>query len=93
MDGEPNPYLVTRINFAYVLTVINNGDKNHRLYIEGLNVETGLLEPGQQETLRIYPKGVYKYFDKSEGLVPLGSLEVRTVIPSDEFTGFFRDLI
>ena len=95
VDGEPNPYLVTRINFAYVLTVINNGDKNHRLYIEGLNVETGLLEPGQQETLRIYPKeeGVYKYFDKSEGLVPLGSLEVRTVIPSDEFTGFFRDLI
>ncbi len=46
VDGEPNPHLVTRINFAYILTVINNGDKQHRLYIEGLNVETNLLEPG-----------------------------------------------
>jgi hypothetical protein len=24
IDGEPNPYLVTRTNFAYILTVINN---------------------------------------------------------------------
>ena len=95
VDGEPNPYLVTRINFAYILTVINNGNKNHRLYIEGLNVETDLLKPGAHEILRIYPtaEGVYKYFDKSEELIPLGSLEVRVVIPSDEFKGIFRDLI
>ena len=36
--GDPNPYLITRTGFAYLLTVINNGDTNHRLYIEGLNV-------------------------------------------------------
>jgi hypothetical protein len=95
IDGEPNPYLVTRTNFAYILTVINNGDKPHRLYIEGLNIETNLLEPGQADTLKIYPtkEGVYKYYDKRQGLELLGYLEVRTVIPSDEFTGFFRDLI
>lgn len=95
IGGEPNPYLVTRTNFAYILTVINNGDKHHRLYIEGLNVQTDLLEPGQQETLTIYPtkEGVYKYYDKRQGLELLGYLEVRTVVPSDEFTGFFRDLI
>ena len=95
IDGEPNPYLVTRTNFAYMLTVINNGDKPHRLYIEGLNVQTDLLEPGQQDTLTIYPteEGIYKYYDKQQGLELLGYLEVRTVIPSDEFTGFFRDLI
>ena len=95
IGGEPNPYLVIRTNFAYTLTVINNGDKHHRLYIEGLNIQTDLLEPGQQETLTIYPtkEGVYKYYDKRQGLELLGYLEVRTVIPSDEFTGFLRDLI
>src|SRR3989338_6313050 len=83
VDGEPNPHIVTRINFAYILTVINNGDKQHKLYIEGLNVETNLLEPGQQDTLKIYPteEGIYKYYDKLQGLEPLGFFEVRTVIP------------
>ena len=95
VDGEPNPYLVTRTSFAYILTVINNGDKSHRLYIEGLNVQTDLLEPGQQQTLTIHPtkEGIYKYYDKREFLNELGILEVTTVVPSDEFTGIFRDLI
>ena len=93
--GEPNPYLITRTSFAYLLTVVNNGDTNHRLYIEGLNVQTDLLEPGQQETLTIYPdkEGVYKYFDKRENFEHLGFLEVKTVVASDEFTGIWRDLI
>ena len=95
IGGEPNPYLITRTSFAYILTVINNGDKHHRLYIEGLNAQTNLLEPGQQETLTIYPdkEGIYKYFDKRENLEHLGFLEVKTVVHSDEFTGIWRDLI
>ena len=95
IDGDPNPHLITRTSFAYLLTVINNGDKHHRLYIEGLDVQTDLLEPGQRETLTIYPdkEGVYKYFDKREKLEHLGFLEVKTVVHSDEFTGFWRDLI
>ena len=48
VSGKPNPYLITRTSFAYLLTVINNGDKHHRLYIEGLEVQTDLLEPGQR---------------------------------------------
>ncbi len=95
IGGEPNPHLITRTNFAYILTVINNGDTNHRLYIEGLNVQTDLLDPGEQDTLTLYPnkEGVYKYFDKRQWLEHLGFLEVRTVVPSDEFTGFWNDLI
>ena len=95
IDGEPNPNLVTRINFAYILTVINNGNREHRLYIEGLDLETSLLKPGEQEILKIYPteKGVYRYYDKSNEMVLLGTLEVLAVIPSDEFTGIFRDLV
>jgi len=95
VGGEPNPHLITRTNFAYILTVINNGDKHHRLYIEGLNVKTDLLEPGQQETLTIYPdkEGIYKYFDNRQYMEHLGFLEVKTVVHSDEFTGIWNDLI
>ena len=95
IGGEPNPYLITRTGFAYILTVVNNGDKHHRLYIEGLNVQTDLLKPGQQETITIHPnkEGVYKYFDKRENIEHLGFLEVKTVVHSDEFTGIWRDLI
>lgn len=95
IDGDSNPYLIGRTSFAYILTVINNGDKHHRLYIEGVEIQTDLLEPGQQDVITIYPteEGVYKYFDKREGLEHLGFLEIKTVVPSDEFTGFLRDLI
>ena len=95
IGGGPNPYLITRTSFAYVLTVINNGDKQHRLYIEGLEVQTDLLEPGQEETLTIYPdkEGIYKYYDKRENLEHLGFVKVVTVVPSDEFTGIWKDLI
>ena len=93
--GEINPHLISRTSFAYILTVINNGDKHHRLYIEGFEIQKNLLEPGQQDTITIYPteEGTYKYFDKREKLKHLGVLEIKTVVPSDEFTGIFRDLI
>ena len=93
--GEPNPHLISRTSFAYVLTVINNGNMHHRLYIEGLEIQTDLLEPGEQDIITIYPteEGLYKYYDKRERLEHLGFLEIRTVVPSDEFTGFWRDLI
>ncbi|MDH3277900.1 MAG: cupredoxin domain-containing protein [Nitrosopumilus sp.] len=95
IGGESNPYLISRTSFAYILTVINNGDKHHRLYIEGLEIQTNLLEPGQRDVITIYPtqEGIYKYFDKREKLEHLGFLEIKTVVPSDEFTGFLRDLI
>lgn len=95
IGGDPNPHLISRTSFAYILTVINNGDKHHRLYIEGLEIQTELLEPGQQDVITMYPtnEGIYKYFDKREKLQHLGFLEIKTVVPSDEFTGFLRDMI
>ena len=95
VSGDPNPHLISRTSFAYILTVINNGDKHHRLYIEGLEIQSDLLEPGQKDVITIYPteEGLYQYFDKRETLKHLGFLEIRTVVPSDEFTGFLRDMI
>jgi len=95
VKGEVNPTLLTRTSFAYILTVINNGTTNHRLYIEGLNVQTDLLDPGQNDTITILPneEGIYNYYDKRENLDFLGKLQVVTVVPSDEFQGFLKDLI
>jgi hypothetical protein len=95
IGGKENPTLVIRTNFAYILTVINDGNKHHRLYIDGLEVQTDLLEPGRNQTLTISPKneGVYNYYDKRETLDKLGELKVVTVIPADEFEGILKDLI
>ncbi len=95
VSGEPNPTLFSRTSFAYVLTVINNGEKLHRLYIDGLEIQTDLLEPGQEETLTIFPteEGTYNYYDKRERLHKLGQIKIVTVVPSDEFQGFLKDMI
>lgn len=95
IKGEVNPTLLTRTSFAYILTVINNGTTNHRLYIEGLNVQTDLLDSGQNDTITILPneEGIYNYYDKRERLDFLGKLQVVTVVPSDEFQGFLKDMI
>lgn len=93
--GEINPTLLSRTSFAYVLTVINNGTTNHRLYIDGFNVQTDLLKPGQQDTITIYPdkEGEFTYYDKRQDLFPLGKIKIVTVVASDEFQGIWRDLI
>ena len=93
--GEVNPTLLSRTSFAYVLTVINNGTTNHRLYIEGFNVQTDLLEPGQQDIITIYPdkEGEFAYYDKRQELTQLGKIKIVTVVASDEFQGIWRDLI
>ena len=92
---DNNPTLIMRTSFAYVLTVINQGDKHHRLYIDGLNVQTDLLEPGQNETIAIFPseEGTYNYYDKRERLKLLGEIKAVQVVPSDGFQGPLKDLI
>ena len=93
--GDVNPTLLSRTSFAYVLTVINNGTTNHRLYIEDFNVQTDLLEPGQQDIITIYPdkEGEFVYYDKRQDLIPLGKIKIVTVVASDEFQGIWKDLI
>ena len=93
--GDANPTLLSRTSFAYILTVINNGTTFHRLYIDGFNVQTDLLEPGQQDTITIYPdkEGEFTYYDKRQHLIPLGKIKIVSVVPSDEFQGIWKDLI
>lgn len=95
IDGVENPTLVMRTSFAYILTVINDGDTEHRLYIDGLEVQTDLLNPGEKETITIFPKkeGTYNYYDKRQTIKLLGQIKAVSVVPSDEFEGILRDII
>ena len=86
--GEANnPTLVTRVSFEYVLTVINQGDKHHRLYIEGLDIQTDLLAPGQSDTITIIPteERTYNYYDKKDRLELLGQIKAVYVSPDERF--------
>ncbi len=95
VKGDDNPTLISRTSFVYILTVINNGTTFHRLYIDGFNVQTDLLAPGQQDKITIYPdkEGEYTYYDKKQYLEPLGKIKIFSAVPSDEFTGIWKDLI
>ena len=95
IGGENNPILIMRTSFAYVLTVVNDGEQHHRLYIDGLEVQTDLLKPGEKDTITVYPteEGTYNYYDKRQDLKLLGQLKAVTVVPGDEFEGIMRDLI
>jgi hypothetical protein len=67
-NTQVNPTLVSRTgaDTAYVLTVINQDNTLHMLYIDGLNLHTKILRPGESDTVTIYPKseGVYDYYDR-----------------------------
>lgn len=95
IGGDNNPTLIMRTSFAYVLTVVNDGEQHHRLYIDGLEVQTDLLKPGEKDTITVYPteEGTYNYYDKRQDLKLLGQLKAVTVVPGDEFEGIMRDLI
>lgn len=86
--GEANnPTLVTRVSFEYVLTVVNHGDKHHRLFIDGMNIQTDLLAPGEEDTITITPskEGTYNYYDKRDKLELLGQLKAVIVSPDEKF--------
>ena len=75
--------------------MINNGTTFHRLYIDEFDVQTDLLEPGEQGTITIHPneEGEFTYYDKRENLAPLGKIKIVSVVPSDGFQGIWKDLI
>ncbi len=61
-----NPILIARTDSTYVLTVTNQ-DQNHKhqFYIDGLNLDTKLLNPGESDiiTIQEFKEGIYGYYD------------------------------
>jgi hypothetical protein len=63
---QVNPTLLSRTgDTAYILTVINQDKTPHVFYIDGLNMHTKILRPGQNDTITMYSKheGTYNYYD------------------------------
>ena len=76
-NADVNPTLVMRTgDFAYILTVINQDAVPHMFYVEGLEVHTKVLRPGENETITIYSKnpGTYNYYDRFEEK-PIGKIK------------------
>ena len=76
-NADVNPTLVMRTgDFAYILTVINQDTTHHMFYVEGLEVHTKTIRPGENDTITIYSKnsGVYNYYDRFEER-PLGKIK------------------
>ena len=61
-----NPTLTMRTgDFAMELTVVNQDSSSHVLYIDGINISTKVLRPGDIQVLTFHSKGeaTYNYYD------------------------------
>jgi hypothetical protein len=89
-NTQVNPTLVSRIgdDTIYALTVVNQDNDLHMLYIDGLNLHTKILRPGESDTIIIYPRGEgsYNYYDSRSTIVTDDENE-KTIM---KFLGEFR---
>ncbi|MEO9294309.1 MAG: hypothetical protein ABI347_01770 [Nitrososphaera sp.] len=75
--AQANPTLIMRTgDYVMELTIINEDDKMHILFIDGMNVSTKVLRPGDGDviTLRSAGEATYNYYDWGAGSDPLGQI-------------------
>ncbi len=74
-----NPTLLTRPgDYVLELTVINQDNRVHVLYIDG-GFHTKVLQPGDKDMITFRPpkgEGIYNYYDWGSGRGPLGHIQV-----------------
>ncbi len=76
-----NPSLISRTEFAYILTIKNADTKPHLFYVDTMGVKTKLLEPGQSDTITIQSKqeATLQYYDVAEKKQLLGTIQIKRV--------------
>lgn len=76
-----NPSLISRTEFAYILTIKNADIKPHLFYVDPIGVKTKLLEPGQSDTITIQSKqeATLQYYDIAEKKQLLGTIQIKRV--------------
>ncbi len=76
-----NPSLISRTEFAYILTIKNADTKPHLFYVDTIGVKTKLLEPGQSDTITIQSKqeATLQYYDIAEKKQLLGTIQIKRV--------------
>ena len=80
-----NPTILMRTgDFAMELTVVNQDTERHMLYVDGLQVHSRVLDPGQREILTFYSRGeaTYDYYDYGKQDEPLGQIQAVKVASS-----------
>lgn len=80
--AQVNPILIMRTgDYAMELTVINQDDRMHILYIDGVNVSTKVLRPGDSDVITFYSKeeATYNYYDWGASGGPLGQIKAMRV--------------
>jgi hypothetical protein len=80
--AQVNPTLIMRTgDYAMELTIINEDDQTHMLYIDGVNVLTNVLRPGDSDVVTFYSRGeaTYNYYDWGAGSKPLGQIKAMKV--------------
>ena len=76
-NGVTNPELVMRTGgYSYIITVTNKDSKPHQLYVEGFNLKTKLLQPGDTDTITLQSRDevTFNYYDISNGKEFLGTI-------------------
>ena len=80
--AQVNPTLIMRTgDYAMELTIINQDDRTHILYIDGVNISTKVLRPGESDVITFYSKGeaTYNYYDWGASEGPLGQIKAMKV--------------
>jgi hypothetical protein len=85
--AQVNPTMIMRIgDYSLELTVINEDDVPHMLYIDGVGVSTKVLQPGQTDVISFQSPGeaTYNYYDyMDERREPLGQIRAVKVTAFD----------
>jgi hypothetical protein len=80
-NSGTNPDLISRTEFAYILTIKNADTKPHLFYVDQIGIKTKLLEPGQEDTILIQSKkeAIFRYYDIAETKQFLGTIQIKRV--------------
>jgi hypothetical protein len=85
--AQVNPTMIMRTgDYSLELTVINEDDAPHMLYIDGVGVSTKVLTPGQVDVISFQSPGeaTYNYYDYlSNNREPLGQIKAVKVTAFD----------
>lgn len=73
-----NPTLVSRTDYNYILTIRNDDGIPHMFFIDGLNVNSKVLQPNENTTMTVYSlsEGNYHYSDRFEPDKKLGEFKI-----------------
>ena len=80
-NAGTNPNLISRTEYAYIITVKNADTKPHLFYVDTVELKTKPLMPGQSDTITIKSKkeATFRYYDIVDQKQLLGTIQIKKV--------------